>query len=468
MPKNVFAGVGISSDGDPYKAGKDAVEKAIEDMRKRGGKDPIFGIVFCSGGKYGRDEKTIKSFVDGAHSVFSQFKDCKWVGCTTGGEISENNVTHGSVVVSVLSSEYIKFGVGVGKNISKNGFNAGKEAVEKAIKDIKLDKEIDAYISYMTTKTKNLSEIVKLKKLVVLTLPAGFTLKSSGWEESMMEGIKSVLGETVPIVGGSAGDDGKFVGTFQFANGQVFSDSVVLTAIFTHLKVGFGLSHGYKPTNKIALITRSKEKIIYELNNRPAAEVYAEMLGISLNELMKGSGLLKFGEKFPRFAMDFIEKIGITKDKFLEKIDMYKFMISSPFGIPDVSGEYWAKVPKGIVEKKYIEFYNNIPEKMPITLMEIDRKKAIEATADALKQSISIMKRPAFSLIFECGGRYFYLGNDVKKSIEAAKKLLKGTPFIGFYTHGEQGLRMNSVSGCHTYSVTTLTISDELVTEKNK
>lgn len=165
--------------------------------------------------------------------------------------------------------------------------------------------------------------------------------------------------------------------------------------------------------------------------------------------------------------MDFIEKIGITKEKFLENIDMYKFMISSPFGIPDISGDYWAKVPKKIIEKKYIEFYNKIPEKMPITLMKIDKKKTIEATKDALKQSIKNIKNPVLSIIFECGGRYFYLGKNVTKTINIAKKMLKNSSLIGFYTHGEQGLRENSISGCHTYSVTVLTIGDDLIAKNS-
>ena len=105
MPKNVFVGIGISKNDDPFLAGKEAAEVAVEKMKKEGGSEPNFGLVFCSGGKYGKDDKTIKKFVDGVNSVFSGFENCKWVGCTTAGEIKPDGVEHGSAVVSVLSSK---------------------------------------------------------------------------------------------------------------------------------------------------------------------------------------------------------------------------------------------------------------------------------------------------------------------------------------------------------------------------
>ncbi|MBD3155271.1 MAG: hypothetical protein GF368_01285, partial [Candidatus Aenigmarchaeota archaeon] len=109
MSKNVFAGVGISEKEDPFEAGKEAVEMAVEKMKKRGGKEPNFGFLFCSGGKYGESGKSIQKLVDGAHSIF---KDTPWVGCTTGGEISPHGSKLNSVVCLVLDSQYIRFGIG--------------------------------------------------------------------------------------------------------------------------------------------------------------------------------------------------------------------------------------------------------------------------------------------------------------------------------------------------------------------
>ena len=69
--KNVYAGVGIRKANDAYKAGKEAVKMAIE----KSGKPPEFGVVFCSGAKYGKDDATIKKLVKGADDEFKRNKN---------------------------------------------------------------------------------------------------------------------------------------------------------------------------------------------------------------------------------------------------------------------------------------------------------------------------------------------------------------------------------------------------------
>ncbi|MBD3155663.1 MAG: hypothetical protein GF368_03340, partial [Candidatus Aenigmarchaeota archaeon] len=337
----------------------------------------------------------------------------------------------------------------------------------ESLENLKVDQYVDSYISFLTTKRKKPSELVKIRKFIVLTLPAGFTLKKYGWEDEMLEGIKDIIGDHIPIVGGSAGDDGRFIKNYQFANGEVYDDSVVLATIFSNVKFGFGLAHGFEPTEKIALVTKSKDNIVYELNGKPAVEVYAKMLGVSKEELLRGVGFLKMGEKIPTLALTFLEKIGVDKQEFMKKVPLYQFMMENPFGIPDVSGNYWIKNPRGIVDKKYIEFQCKIPKNLPLTLMKVDKQKSITATNRSLKESLKEFKKyPVLSIIFECGGRYFYLGEDIAKSLEKVRGTLDGGEFIGFYTSAEQGLTKNMTSKPHAYTCVSLSLSDELITNK--
>jgi hypothetical protein len=196
-------------------------------------------------------------------------------------------------------------------------------------------------------------------------------------------------------------------------------------------------------------------------------EVYAKMLGISKDDLLKGVGFLKMGEKIPPLALTFLEKIGVDKQEFMKKVPLYKFMMENPFGIPDVSGNYWIKNPRGIVDKKYIEFQCKIPQNLPLTLIKVNKEKSITATNRSIIESTKEFKEnPIFSIIFECGGRYFYLGKDIPKSLEKVKKTLDGGKFIGFYTSAEQGLTKNMPSKPHAYTCVSLSISDELITNK--
>ena len=462
--KNIFAGVGISKADDPFTAGKEAVEIAIKEMQSRGGKQPNFGLVFCSGGKYGKNDKTIRELVNGAHSVFSEY-NCKWVGCTTSGEITPKGIEHGSVVVCAISTEYIRFGVGVGENLSENPKEAGKKAVKRALDDITPDKYVDAYIRYLATKTKKPSELIKQRQFAILTLPAGFTLKKSGWEDRMLDGIKEIVGDYTPIIGGSAGDDFKMIKNYQFANGKAYEDSIVCTAIFSNLKLGFGLAHGFEPTDKIALVTKAEGNTVYELNHRPAVDVYAELLGVKKEELLKGMGFLKIGEKLPILTFKFFGKVMKTEE-IMKKISFFKFMMENPFGIPDISGNFWMKIPKRIKENKYLEFYSKIPQNLPLTLMQVSKEKSIKATADAVKQSLKDIKAPGLVMIFECAGRLAYLLEKLPKSQEIVRHMLKNIPFLGFYTNGEQGFTKNMPSGHHSYTCIAFSIDNRLITQK--
>ena len=168
--KNVYAGTGISRDDDPYKAGKEAVEMAIE----KAGKSPEFGVVFCSGGKYGSNDKKIQKLVDGAHDAFmAANKNCKWVGCTTAGEISNYGFSQGSCVAMSLSSNYIHVGVGISDNVEKKPEDAGRNTIKEALKDLKTDKQVDSYISYLAAKKKSVEELMKIKPYYVIMLTQG-------------------------------------------------------------------------------------------------------------------------------------------------------------------------------------------------------------------------------------------------------------------------------------------------------
>jgi len=466
MPKNIFVGVGISKDNDPFKAGKEAVSQAVTKMREQSEADPNFGVVFCSGGKYGKNTKTIQKLVNGVHSVLSRYNECKWIGCTTAGEIFQEKVEHGSVVAMVISSKFIKCGVGIGENLSENPVEAGRKAAHQALNDLKMDKYVDAYISYLSTKASKPSELIKQRQFAILTLPAGLTIKKSGWEDSMLDGIKEVVGNT-PIIGGSAGDDLRFIKTYQFANGKVYEDSVVLSVIFSNLKLGFGLMHGFEPTDKIALVTKAKGNVVYELNHRPAAEVYAEMIGVSKKELLKGSGLManKSGNLKLR-AIKFAESVGITPKLLLKRLPFYKFAIESPFGIPDISGNYLAKGPKCIIQDKYIEFYNRVPVNMPLTLLTMNEEKTAMVESLAIKKSVEEVGKPALMLIFDCIVRYAYLEDRLNKVYKRIESETKDIPKIGFYTYGEQGFMKNMLAGHHAYTCVVLCIGDKLITQK--
>lgn len=104
------------------------------------------------------------------------------------------------------------------------------------------------------------------------------------------ESLSSYLGGCLPeiqIVGGSAGDSLKFEETFVFTGEKftTFSASVAVLSTNRNFEV-FKHQH-FKPTEQSLIVTStdSKKRIVHEINGSPAAEYYADLLNLKVDEL---------------------------------------------------------------------------------------------------------------------------------------------------------------------------------------
>ncbi len=91
----------------------------------------------------------------------------------------------------------------------------------------------------------------------------------------------------IPLVGGSAGDDLSFSSTCVFANGKFISNAAVLAIFETDAPfAAFKFQH-FVPTETLLVVTDAdaEKRTVKEFNGEPAAEVYAQHLGLSVNEL---------------------------------------------------------------------------------------------------------------------------------------------------------------------------------------
>jgi len=108
----------------------------------------------------------------------------------------------------------------------------------------------------------------------------------SGAEERLAASLYQSLGN-IPLVGGSAGDELAFRATHVYHDGKFVSDAALFllfetTLPFTSLK----LQHIVPTRHKLVVTAADPERrIVHEFNGEPAAEAYAEMLGVELEEL---------------------------------------------------------------------------------------------------------------------------------------------------------------------------------------
>lgn len=110
-------------------------------------------------------------------------------------------------------------------------------------------------------------------------------------EEPVVRTFQNVLGK-IPLVGGSAGDDLKFVRTWVFHDGAFRTDSAVLILATTSLPFKTFKTQHFVSDNERLVVTEAEPalRIVKEINGLPAAEEYARVIGAQVEDL----GSLRF------------------------------------------------------------------------------------------------------------------------------------------------------------------------------
>ena len=391
---DIKVGVGISLDQDATTAGKEAVKNALQ---QAGTDKADFMLVFASS----RYEQ--QKLLDGIKDVSS----APMVGGSTAGEISNQGPTDNSVVIAVINSKEITFYTGLGENINKGEVEAGAKAAFMALEQCK-DQE---------------------NKKTWLMFPDGL----SGDGRAIIQGVYNVLGEDFEIVGGVLGDDAKFQKTYQYYNGQVYNNAVVGVLVCGDVVTGCGIRAGWSSIGNRMRCTKSVGTTVYELDNKPALELYKRYLGPDRSE------------RLPAIAFEY--PFGIIDEKVLIEDKEY-LRLRTPLSINE--------------ESSSMNFGVTIAEGTDVAITSASRHQIIEAAQQAALQAKSTMggAKPLLILDFASVGRKFVLGPRSPEEIRAIRTIIGDhVPMIGFYTYGEIGpidKRVNNLKLSKFHNQTTL------------
>lgn len=240
------AGVGKSNNIDAFEAGREACQKAMQQV----GDNADFMIVFST------VAYKQQAMLDGIHSVS---KGTLLVGCSSSGEITTDGPSSGQVAVMAIKSDQINWTVGVGTGAKTDSFKTGKEAAE------------------------NVKSRLKSKPSLFMMLLEGLAENGA----AAVRGVQDVFGKHFPIMGGSAGDDFQFKQTFQYQDNQVFTDSMIGIGLSGKFSFGVGVMHGWEPIGLPMKVTESKGSKLIKINNRPALSIYEDYFGKKAKELTK-------------------------------------------------------------------------------------------------------------------------------------------------------------------------------------
>lgn len=245
----------------------------------------------------------------------------------------------------------------------------------------------------------------------------------------LVEGIRSVVPESVSVTGGLAGDGTKFEKTLVGLNCQPKEGELVFIGFYgEHLTVGYASRGGWDTFGPMRLITKSKDNILYELDGKSALGVYKKYLG------EKASGLPGAALLFP---------LAIQSENSDEPLVRTILAVNN--------------------EEQSMIFAGDIPQGAQARFMKTNFDRLIEGAATAAGASMGqTLATPELAILISCVGRKIVLGQRVEEEVEAVcEKYEKNTASIGFYSYGEISPFNPSVScNFHNQTMTITTFSE--------
>lgn len=235
-------GSGQSESQDTVAAATEATRQALKALA---GRKPRLGFVFAS------PRHPLKAVLDTAASVTP---GTELVASQTAGELTERGLSRGGVAVLLIASERLHFDVEgavgmrsshqeVAKKLCANFAAASKEAAAKGL---------------------GLSTTVLLVD--------GLAGTGEKLVREVMQGTRMFQ----QVVGGAAGDDGAFKSTWVGARGEAAPDGAAAVHVFDKAPWGVGVDHGLRPRTQRMTVTKAKGNVLFELDGRPAFEVYQD------------------------------------------------------------------------------------------------------------------------------------------------------------------------------------------------
>lgn len=250
-------------------------------------------------------------------------------------------------------------------------------------------------------------------------------LKVNG--SALVAGMQSVLGEHLPIGGGLAGDGPAFVQTLVCADAPACEHVVAALGFYGGaLEVRIGAAHGWDDFGPLRRITRSEGVVLYEMDGKPALDLYERYLGEEAADL-------------PASAL------------------LYPLLISNP---DDRGDEVVRTVLAVDRDARTMTFAGDVPEGWNARLMRgaFDNLSAGAAAAAASARGGGGAGE-GLAVLVSCVGRRLLMGQRVADEVEAAAQALgDGFSRIGFYSYGE--IATQGRCGLHNQTMTVLTLRE--------
>ncbi|HEX2022730.1 MAG TPA: FIST N-terminal domain-containing protein [Candidatus Thermoplasmatota archaeon] len=305
----------------------------------------------------------------------ARYPDARLFGCSTAGEIHGTSVSDDSLVATAVRPARTRLAF------------ADVEAEPGASEDAgaRLAKALDP---------RGLAH--------VFVVSDGQVVNGS----ELVRGLTRNLPPGVAVTGGLAGDGARFERTLVLAPDGARSGHVSVAAFYGDaLRVSYGSLGGWDPFGPARRVTSSEGNVLYELDGKPALDLYKRYLGEHAASL-PASGLL-----FPLSVH-----------------------------VPGARGEVVRTILNVDEATQSLVFAGDVPEGSQARLMKANFDRLVDGAHGAAAtsgQGLQGMK-PDLAVLISCVGRKLVLRQRTEEELEAVASVLGGgTPLAGFYSYGE-------------------------------
>ena len=325
------------------------------------------------------------------------FPNARMMGCSSAGEVAGARVEDGTISVAIAQF----------KHTALRPFLA---AVERPGQSRDVGQRLAAHLD-----APDLA--------AVFILSDGLGVNGS----QLVRGVTETLTRPVPVSGGLAGDGGRFDSTWILADGRPNGGHVSAVGFYgERFRVGLGSEGGWTEFGPERRITRAHDNRLFELDHRPALDLYKDYLG-ELSDGLPGAALL-----FPIAIRDPRRGEGSV--------------VRTILGIDE--------------SDRSMTFAGDMPEGFTARLMRASDNRLIDSAAVAVSEATRHLDTESSPLLvsISCVGRRLVLGQRTEEEIET---VLFGAPsganHVGFYSHGE--ISTGSSTGACAFHNQTMTIS---------
>jgi hypothetical protein len=335
----------------------------------------------------------------------AMFPHAHILGCSTGGQIVNNDVTDEAIAVAALKFAATRLRLACESAPSPETSRACGQAIGRALAADDL--------------------------AGIFVLSDGLNVNGS----ELVAGMTSAVDPRVSVTGGLAGDGAKFQETLVGADCEPRKQTVAAVGFYgPSIRIGHGSAGGWDEFGPRRRISRSRGNVLYELDGEPALDLYERYLG---EEDVKG---------LPGTALLFPLRI---RNPSRPDHDIVRTVL----GVDH--------------QARSMTFAGDVPEGWVAQLMRGNFDRLAAGAAKAARQAAAggnpaSQTNDRLALLVSCIGRRLLMGQHTIDEVEAAgAELGAGVSRLGFYSYGE--ISPHAASGMcelHNQTMTVTTIAE--------